>query len=363
MRRVFWVLLSVAGCDDGGGGAGPLPADRGIDDGGQLDQGLGADAWSADATAADAAPMDATDATADATPDATPAVDAAVDAGPPPEPIASAGCGTAPPDRRGGVWIDAMDFGPEAGGTRGFYLTVPEGYDPSTPSALILGYPGTDWLGGQIRDYLDIEGAGRGDEIFVYPDPLWRDFGPWGNHGGWQLGMDGFHAAGDEDLVFTAALLDHLEAHYCVDRSRVFVTGHSWGGDMAHVVACLLGDRVRAAAPAAANQPYWFNNVVDCPGQAAVWTFFGVADDHFDLPVPGQYGAECRDFWTEQSGCTGVDASAPIDLGPDEQCERYLGCAVETRYCLYGPATRHQIPPYFGDAIMGFFRDFPSAIE
>jgi pimeloyl-ACP methyl ester carboxylesterase len=87
-----------------------------------------------------------------------------------------------------------------------------------------------------------------------------------------------------EDLVFTEAMLDDLEQNYCVDTARVFVTGHSWGGDMAAVVACFLGDRVRAAAPAAANRPYWFepdSGEFSCVGSAAVWTFFGVADDHF----------------------------------------------------------------------------------
>ena len=54
------------------------------------------------------------------------------------------------------------------------------------------------------------------------------------------------------DLAFTETLLNHLESSLCIDTDRVFITGHSWGGDMAHVVACFLGDRVAAAAPAAA---------------------------------------------------------------------------------------------------------------
>lgn len=279
------------------------------------------------------------------------------DAAPPPLNV-SAGCGQPEPHRRGGEWVVEMDLGPAAGGLRGFYISVPQRYDPQRPNALILGYPGTDWLGGQIRDYLRLEDGSRTNEIFVYPDPLWRDFGNWGTHGGWLLGPDGFNAQGDEDLHFTAALLDHLEASYCIDLDRIFVTGHSWGGDMAHVVSCFLGDRVRAAAPAAANSPFWFASVDDCPGETAIWTFFGVADDHFNLDPPGLYGDQCRDFWLDQNGCDGVDAHQVIDLGPDEQCFAYAGCAVDTRYCLYGPATRHQIPPYFSREVMRFFRSF-----
>ncbi|MGK0361049.1 MAG: polyhydroxybutyrate depolymerase [Bradymonadia bacterium] len=282
------------------------------------------------------------------------------DAAPMPMVRRSAGCGQMDPYSRGGEWIRALDFGPAAGGVRGFYLTVPQRYDPDVPSRLIFGYPGTDWVGGQIRDYLRIEG-GVADEIFVYPDPLWRDFGNWGERGGWQLGPNGFNATGDEDLQFTAALLDHMQDTYCIDLDRVFVTGHSWGGDMAHVVSCFLGDRVRASAPAAANDPYWFrtaNGPAACAGQVAVWSFFGIADDHFNLDPPGTYGDNARDFWLEQSNCMGVEAADPLDYGPNEQCFDYLGCDVPTRYCLYGPETRHQIPPYFGDAIMAFFRSF-----
>lgn len=284
-----------------------------------------------------------------------------VDAAPPmPMVRPSAGCGQVEPHLRGGEWIRAMDFGPAAGGVRGFFVTVPQRYDPTVPSRLIFGYPGTDWLGGQIRDYLSIE-SGLGNEIFVYPDPLWRDFGNWGNRGGWQLGPNGFNATGDEDLEFTSALLDHMQDNYCIDLDRVFVTGHSWGGDMAHVVSCFLGDRVRASAPAAANSPYWFRgpgDPLECAGQTAVWTFFGIADDHFNLPTPGSYGAEGRDFWLEQSNCIGVEAAEPLEFGPQEQCFEYLGCDVPTRYCLYGPEARHQIPRYFGAAIMDFFRSF-----
>ena len=282
------------------------------------------------------------------------------DAAPPLMLRRSAGCGQAEPHRRGGEWIDAMQFSPGAGGVRGFYLTVPANYDAEQPSRLIVGYPGTDWLGGQIRDYLRIEG-GRANEIFVYPDPLWRDFGNWGTKGGWLLGPHGFNASGEEDLNFTVELLDHIQDNYCVDLDRVFVTGHSWGGDMAHVVSCFLGDRLRASAPAAANDPYWFrapDGPVECAGQAAVWTFFGVADDHFNLDPPGTYGDNGRDFWLEKSNCVGVDAAVELDFGPEEDCFDYQGCDVPTRYCQYGPATRHQIPPYFGDAIMAFFRSF-----
>lgn len=275
---------------------------------------------------------------------------------------ASPGCGMPPPDAADGVNV-MIDAGPDGDGMRRFYLRRGADYDPNVPHRLIFGFPGTDWVGEMIEPYFDLQGPAvepRPDEIFVYPDPLWRDFEGWGNYGGWLLGPYAVPADGDQDLVFVAAVIDYMETHYCIDRERVFATGHSWGGDMAQVVSCFLGDRFRATVPVAANTPYWFmdgGQPIDCPGDTAVWTMFGQADDHFNSQQPG---LECRDFWLADRGCTGLDAATPLGLGdaPDE-CVEYQGCSATTRFCLYGAQYAHQIPAdYFAAATMAFFRSF-----
>ena len=275
---------------------------------------------------------------------------------------ASPGCGKAPADPAGGVQV-TIDAGPEGDGMRSFWLSRPESYDPTVPHRVIVGYPGTDWVGEQIQPYLDLESDARADEIFVYPDPLWRDFEGWGNLGGWVLGPNAAPADGDQDIVFTKALLDHLAENYCIDTTRVFATGHSWGGDMAQVVSCLLGDRFRASVPVAANRPYWFEapggGVSACVGETAVWTMFGVADTHFTWQdYPGQFGDQCRDFWLDARGCTGVDAAADLGIGEAGECLSYEGCSSPVRYCLYGAAAGHQRPDYFPAVTMEFFRSF-----
>ena len=271
----------------------------------------------------------------------------------------SPGCGQAPLHASGGVQV-TIDAGPEGDGERGFYLSLPANYDPETPHKLIVGYPGTNWVGEQIRPYLALEG-GADDEIFVYLDPLWRDFAGWGNLGGWLLGPYAAPADGEQDLVFTEAVLDYMEENYCVDTTRVFATGHSWGGDMAQVVSCFLGDRFRASVPVAANRPYWFESAgswVDCAGQTEVWTYFGIADDHFAAAqeYPGQFGDECRDFWLDERGCSG-DAS-DLGIGASEECLEYVGCSAGVRYCLYGPDAGHQVPSYYAEETMTWFRAF-----
>lgn len=273
--------------------------------------------------------------------------------------IGTAGCGQAPADGQGGAQIEEM-FSPAAGGMRSYFLSLPLDYDSNRPHRLVFGYAGTNWSGLMIRPYLGLERDGRSDEIVVYPDLLFRDFEGWGNLGGWLLGPHATPADGLDDIEFTRELLDRLGERYCIDPDRVFATGHSWGGDMAAVVGCFLGDRFTAVAPAAANRPYWFEPAagpVGCVGEAAVWTFFGQADEHFAWQdFPGQFGDEQVAFWREKHAC--APGEAPLPFGGAGECVAYDGCTADTRYCLYGPATGHQIPPYFTGAILEWFRGF-----
>ena len=268
-----------------------------------------------------------------------------------------AGCGNADYPASGQHTLDA---GPEGDGERGYTLSLPADYDPDIEYALVVGYPGTNWLGSQVQPYLDLE-RGNTDTLFVYLDPLWRDFSGWGNYGGWVLGPHAWPADGMQDIVFTEALLDHMEATYCVDTERVFSTGHSWGGDMSQVVSCFLGDRFTASVPVAANRPYWFEpsggGEVGCVGETQVWTFFGVADDHFTSQAyPGEYGDECVDFWKELRGCD--DEETELGYGEAGECVGYGSCSSEVRYCLYGPQSKHQVPSYYSEATMTWFRSF-----
>lgn len=258
----------------------------------------------------------------------------------------SAGCGATPSLATGNLIVDA---GAAGDGQRGAFLMVPSDYDPEVPHALVVGYPGTNWVGEQIRPYLDLERHATQPTVFVYPDPLWRDFPVWGTYGGWVLGPNAYPADGEQDLVFTRALLDVLEADLCIDTDKVWATGHSWGGDMAAVVACFLGDRFTASVPVAANRPYWFEPSPSCTGATAVWTLFGENDTHFTMQdYPGQFGDEQDLWWFGENACTG---SAELSVG-QASCSEHTGCAVETRYCLYEPSAGHGRPDWYAQETM-----------
>lgn len=272
---------------------------------------------------------------------------------------ASPGCGLAAEHPPGGVQI-THTFTPAAGGERSFLLSIPADYDPALPTRLFVGFSGTNWQGSQIRPYLGLESQPVPEqEIAVYPDLQWHQFAGWGELGGWLLGPHATPADGWEDIEFTRELVAHLRDRYCIDPERVFATGHSWGGDMAAVVGCFLGDVFRAVAPAAANRPYWFepqSGEVGCVGQSAAWTFFGQADEHFHMQAyPGEFGDQQVAFWREKNGCDGDATTLPEYNG---ECVTYPNCSEETRYCLYAPDTGHQIPAYFTGAVLSWFRGF-----
>jgi polyhydroxybutyrate depolymerase len=285
--------------------------------------------------------------------------DTATDADSNVTPVGNSGCGTDGIHPPGGVQV-SHTFSPLAGGKRSFYLSVPESYDPNLPHRLIVGYAGTNWSGQQIAPYFGFEGiAPKNDEIYVYPDLQWHDFEGWGELGGWLLGPHAKPADGMADIEYSRELVELLSSQYCIDPQRIFATGHSWGGDMAAVVGCFLGDIFRAVAPAAANRPYWFEpqeGDVGCVPGAATWTFFGQNDTHFSSQeYPGKHGDEQVTFWKALHGCSSTQT--PLEVGEGE-CVQFDGCSQDTRYCLYEAEAGHQTPSYFSNVVLEWFRGF-----
>lgn len=52
-----------------------------------------------------------------------------------------------------------------------------------------------------------------------------------------------------DDVGFTGALLDRVEADLCIDRTRIYALGFSNGGMFVSTLACALDDRIAAVAP------------------------------------------------------------------------------------------------------------------
>jgi polyhydroxybutyrate depolymerase len=57
---------------------------------------------------------------------------------------------------------------------------------------------------------------------------------------------------GPDDVAFVGEVIRHVSSQYAVDPKRIYVTGMSQGGMLAHVVGCELSDTVAAIAPVGA---------------------------------------------------------------------------------------------------------------
>lgn len=213
--------------------------------------------------------------------------------------------------------------------TRTYAVTVPKNYASSTPYPVIFAWHGMGGSGSVARSYFHIDSAVANRAIVVYPDGL-----PVGDGGtGWDLTATGI------DVAFFDALLAYVSATYCIDRNRLFATGHSYGGFFTNDLGCYRGDVLRAIAPVAGNPPMSYGRTgVTCVGNVAAIVIHGQNDPTVDY-TRGGVGA--RDFWAGKNGCsTTVD---PVPITPPA-CLESQGCQPDLPVVFCTHTEEHDWP-------------------
>lgn len=250
------------------------------------------------------------------------------------EPAASDGCGRSPVPP--GVSEQTMT---SEGVERRFQLTVPEGYDGTTPLPVVLGLHAltvshqvvANMIGfadmAERYEFIGVAPSGRLDG----PTPYWL----------------AAPAPDNYDVTFIDELLDRLEADLCVDPSRVFATGMSNGGQMSSLLACQLPDRFAAVAPVAGVE--FYESCEDGPvpviafhGRAdPIVTYEGgglnatrIADVQYwkgDVPdgLPEHEGVDVAlATWARHNGCDTTFAEEQVS--PSVRRRTWAGCEAET---------------------------------
>ncbi len=215
------------------------------------------------------------------------------------------------------------------GETREYALFVPTGYDEDAPTSLVLNFHGL--LGNPLQqaDFSQFNDTAEARGLLVaYPAGVGNSF-----NAGACCGTA--HSEGVNDILFARELVDQLLGELCIDPRRVYVTGMSNGGHMAHTLACRAADVFAAAASVTGVlglapsdcQPSRPISMMDFHGTGDLIVQYNGAGPGYPPVKPMMEG------WAERDGCDG--ASEITFSEGDMVCETWPNCAdgVEVTLC------------------------------
>lgn len=221
---------------------------------------------------------------------------------------------------------------------RPYYPTVPANYSDAQKWPLIIVLAGFGGMGTTTAAYLGYTQLAADQGVFLVapdPDPLHARYA-------WNPNPEQYP---EFDVLYLTAIIHDLESKYSIDRSRVFVAGHSQGGEMAHRMACdsaddvvgivsLAGQVAKDPADCAPTRPV---SAVEIHGTAdqTIGYYGDVQNVPPDPNIPSAH--ETIGVWGRNDMCTGAIASTGMtyDLvdnlaGNETSVEAYSGCADGT---------------------------------
>jgi len=222
-----------------------------------------------------------------------------------------------------------------SGTSRTYYVYLPTNYNASQPYPLVFQFHP---MGGTAEQAINMPSIRNSfTAIYITPQGLTASGGStgWANSNG-------------QDIAFTKQMLSTVESSYCVDTTRIFSTGFSYGGMMSFAVGCEMSNVFRAIAPMSGALYSDFN----CKGTGpaiAMWGSHGLSDS----VVPIADGRAARDKILQQNKCgTTTAATTP------SPCVSYDGCTAgyPSTWCEFDGD--HQIPSFANSAIATFFKQF-----
>lgn len=222
------------------------------------------------------------------------------------------------------------------GTDRSYYLIAAEVADPVP---LYIGFHGYGGNGESDQYTFNLQSHADGKGVFMFPDGVvqawWQDALGWDNRDN-----------DNPDMDFVRKLIDEAKAKHCIDASRIYVMGFSWGGWMATQVGCALGDQLRAFASVAGGGPM---NNAGCKATSTL-IMHGTNDGSEDVSS----GRTSRDNFSKLNECQATSTAVA-----DQHCLSYAGCQLPLWWCEHGGG--HEVPGEWGsDAVWSFFENAPA---
>jgi poly(3-hydroxybutyrate) depolymerase len=248
----------------------------------------------------------------------------------------TAGCGIAtwpPANDQSGSTPHTLDVNST---TREFLVGLPTGYSPNQQRKLIfVWHP----QGGTHRG--TVSGGYHGVRSRI-PEAIYVAAQGLGSGGstGWPNTNGG-------DIAFTRAMLSWLQTNYCIDTTRIFSFGFSYGGIMSDTIACQMPDVFRAIAPIAGML---FSGTQSCKKLPIAALFIHGSADTIN-PISGN--VTVRDYLLGTNNC-GM-TTRPAEPSP---CVAYDGCDAGKPVIWCEHTGGHAIPSFSAPAISAFFQQF-----
>jgi polyhydroxybutyrate depolymerase len=220
---------------------------------------------------------------------------------------------------------------------RTFKVHVPTSYDGKRAVPLVLDFHGFSSDATEERSVSgQLQQSDKRGFIVVFPEGLARS---WNGYGCCSTSK----ATEVNDVRFARTVIDWVKARANIDATRVYVTGISNGGSMAHRMACEAADVVRAVA--AVSFPLNLDRCIPRK-PITVYSIAGTADTTIpydgakpDAPVSNVAGVPVRiqsapaslAAWKGNDGCSSrVTSSAPIPGEVLEDVYRQCSGGVRT---------------------------------
>ncbi len=208
--------------------------------------------------------------------------------------------------------------------SRNYILRVPDNYDNNHPYRLVFAFAesGASAMSVATRNYFTMAALDTGKTtIFAAPDAA-NGMGSWSK----------------SDVELTDAILAALEDDLCIDKTRIFATGFSFGGAMSLALACQRADVFRGVA---------FFSGADLTGSCTgtltkpiAYYASQASQDSTGDPMPTSGRVKQAQF-AAINGCTAEpNATTFPGAGQPHTCTNYKNCSSghPTAYCVFdGP--------------------------
>jgi len=173
-------------------------------------------------------------------------------------------------------------------GDRSYHVKEPDDWDGTSPLPVLLHFHGWARQGDLIVKHSRISGATRRRGVLL--------LAPNGTNRTWN-----FWTPGSNDTAFAAKVIEDAAKRYPIDRSRIYVSGYSFGAAMAWRYVCDNGDGV-AALLAVSGTLAQSETCATAPRE--IRQVYGTSDTVMDFPFgpEGDMTHPVR-LWRDRMGC------------------------------------------------------------